>query len=212
MFKAIVRNGFLQRIIFASILLAVGNAVMATEEPAYTVVKAYDTFEVREYAPYAVAQTTVAGDADEAANQGFRILAGYIFGKNKGERKIEMTAPVTQAVSEPVKIAMTAPVTQSPASSGWLIEFAMPKGMTVANLPEPIDPRITLRDLPARTFAVIRYSGLWSQSSYESHLAILLDGLKAQGIAYRGEPIWSRYDAPWTLWFLRRNEIWLALD
>jgi hypothetical protein len=197
------------RHLFASILLLAWGAVLATEEPPYTVVRTEDAFEVRHYEPYLVAETLVAGSADEAGSQGFRVLAGYIFGKNKGAREIAMTAPVVQA---PTKIAMTAPVAQSPGAGGYLVQFAMPAEWTLDTLPEPTDPAVRLRAVPARKVAVIRYSGTWSQERYAQHLAQLQDGLARAGLKWRGEPVWARYDPPWKPWFLRRNEIWLELD
>ena len=182
---------------------------MANDEPRYTVVRTYDTFEVRQYEPYLVAETVVSATADEAGNQGFRILAGYIFGQNKGARKIEMTAPVAQ---EPAKIAMTAPVAQSAGPGGYVVQFSMPREWTLETLPEPLDSRVTLRAIPARTFAVVSYSGTWSQDRYEEHLKKLKEALGQEGLRWHGEPVWARYDPPWMPWFLRRNEIWLELD
>ncbi len=182
---------------------------MAIEEPRYSVVRSYDVFEVRRYEGYLVAETTVRASADGAANQGFRILADYIFGGNKGARKIEMTAPVAQAST---KIAMTAPVAQSASGDAFVIEFAMPSQWTLETLPEPLDARVRLRAVPARTLAVIRYSGTWSQSRYEEHLKKLQDALVQAGLRWQGEPVWARFDPPWKPWFMRRNEIWLALD
>jgi len=182
---------------------------MAIDEPRYTVVRAYDVFEVRRYESYLVAETVVDGSADEAGNQGFRRLAGYIFGRNKGARAIAMTAPVAQT---PSRIAMTAPVAQSASSGGYAIQFAMPREWTLETLPEPIDSSVTLRAMPTRTLAVIGYSGTWSQSRYEEHLKKLQDALTQYGLLWHGEPIWARYDPPWKPWFLRRNEIWLELD
>ena len=167
----------------------------AIEEPRYTVVRAYEGFEVREYAPYLVAEVTVPGPASEAGNQGFRILAGYIFGKNRGERKIEMTAPVTQAAGD----------------GGYVVQFVMPSTFTLDTLPLPDDPRVRLRDVPAARYAVIRYSGTWSDANYQDHLAKLRRAVQDAGLATVGEPVYSRYNGPMTPWFLRRNEIWLPL-
>lgn len=183
----------------------------AVEEPAYTVVQAFPAFEIRRYAGYAVAEVVVAGPAQDAANRAFPILAGYIFGNNKGERKLAMTAPVTQAAT-PVKLDMTAPVTQSASQDGFLVQFVLPAGIDAARAPVPLDARVTLRDVPPRRVAVIRYSGFWSESNYDRHLAKLQDALRAAGIAWKGEPVLSRYNGPMTPWFMRRNEIWLALD
>jgi hypothetical protein len=197
------------RFLIASILLVAWSSVMAIDEPRYTLVRAYDGFEVRRYEPYLVAETSVRAAAEDAGNQGFRILANYIFGGNKGTRRIEMTAPVAQA---PAKIAMTAPVTQSPAAGAYLVQFAMPPEWTLEALPQPDDEGITLRAMPARTLAVLAYSGAWSQSRYQEQLQKLLDALEKAGLPWSGEPVWARYDPPWKPWFLRRNEIWLALD
>ena len=197
-----------QMLVFC-LLLVVGNPVMAIDEPRYTVVRTGEAFEVRRYEPYLVAETVVAAAAEEAGNQGFRILAGYIFGGNKGARKIEMTAPVAQS---PVRIAMTAPVAQSARAGGYAIQFAMPSEWTLETLPEPNDARVLLRTIPARTVAVLRYSGSWSQGRYEEHLKKLQDALEQAGLRWHGEAMWARYDPPWTPWFWRRNEILVELD
>ena len=148
------------------------------------------------------------GPAEEAGNQGFRILAGYIFGKNKGERKIAMTAPVAQA---PAKIEMTAPVTQAADNGGYVVQFTMPSKYTLETLPEPLDPQVKLKDVPGGRFAVIRYSGTWSERNYKEHLEKLERGVEAAGLRTTGSPIYSRYNAPFVPWFMRRNEIWLKL-
>ena len=182
----------------------------ATEEPSYAVVRKLDGAEIRQYAAYVVAQVLVSGPADEAGSQAFPILAGYIFGKNKGAKKFDMTAPVTQAAA-PTKLEMTAPVTQSAAAGGYLVQFVLPKGVTLASAPEPIDPQVQLREVPNNRVAVIRYSGFWSQSNYDEHLGQLKAALRAAAVAWTGEPTLSRYDAPFTPWFMRRNEIWLTV-
>lgn len=183
---------------------------LAIEEPSYDIVQQFNGVEVRQYAPYVVAQVLVTGTAEDAGNQAFPILAGYIFGKNKGARTFDMTAPVTQAAA-PVKLEMTAPVTQSQAPGGYVVQFVLPKGVTLAQAPEPLDPRVELREIPASRVAVIRYSGFWSQANYDEHLAKLQTALRAAQLRWTGEPILSRYNPPLTPWFLRRNEIWLAL-
>jgi hypothetical protein len=166
--------------------------------------------ELRQYAPYVVAEVVLNATAEDAGNQAFPILAGYIFGKNKGERKFAMTAPVTQAAA-PVKMAMTAPVTQSAAAGGMRVQFVLPRGVTLESAPEPLDPRVQLRLVPASQRVVIRYSGTWTQANYDEHLALLKAILARSDIATEGEPVLARYNAPFTPWFLRRNEIWLAV-
>jgi len=195
------------------LFLLTGAPAMAIETPKYEVVKAFGDFEVRRYAPYVVAETRVEGAQKDVGNEAFSRLAGYIFGNNRGARKIAMTAPVAQAPAEGQKIAMTAPVTQARAAGDtWLVQFMMPAELSLDTLPEPKDPRVYLRLLPARTVAVVRYSGTWSKANYDEHLAILKAGLEREGLVAKGEPVWARYNPPFTPWFLRTNEILVEVD
>lgn len=197
--------------VFSALLVfALPLAAMAIEEPDYTVVQRLDDIEIRQYAPYAVAQVRVDVPAEQAGSAAFPILAGYIFGKNKGERRLAMTAPVTQSPA-PVKLEMTAPVTQTPAQGGYVVQFVLPKRVTLDTAPEPVDPRVELREIPGVRLAAIRYSGFWTQANEEEHLAKLQATLQAAGLRWTGEPTLARYDPPFTPWFLRRNEIWLRL-
>jgi SOUL heme-binding protein len=190
----------------------------AIEEPEFAVVKKLGAVEIRQYAPYVVAEVVVNANANDAGNQAFPILAGYIFGKNKGEKKMAMTAPVIQSSAPvaqtpaaPVKMEMTAPVTQAAVAGGYLVQFVLPKTVSLATAPEPLDERVKLREMPAANWAVITYSGTWSQSNFDENLGALRTALKAADIATQGEPVLSRYNGPFTPWFMRRNEIWLAL-
>ncbi len=198
------------RYLLPFLLAAMSLSSHAIEEPDYQVVRKLDTVELRQYAPYVVAEVVLDSTADEAGNQAFPILAGYIFGKNKGEKKFAMTAPVTQTAA-PVRMAMTAPVTQAAVAGGIRVQFVLPKGVTLDTAPEPLDARVQLRLVPASQWAAIRYSGTWSQSNYDQHLVLLKAALDAAGVATQGEPVLARYNAPFTLWFLRRNEVWLAV-
>ena len=199
------------KFLFSLFLVTTHLTSMAIEDPGYEVVQPLEGAEVRQYAPYVVAQVLVSGPADDAGTQAFPILAGYIFGKNKGGTKLDMTAPVTQA-AVPMKLGMTASVTQAEEPDGFIVQFVLPKGTTLATAPEPVDPRVQLREVPARRVAVIRYSGFWSQANFDEHLAKLEAALRAAQLPWAGEPTLSRYNAPFTPWFMRRNEIWLTLN
>ena len=201
----------MHRLMLFFIIAAMPLLSHAIEEPEYEVIKTVDRVEFRKYSPYVVAEVVVDATAEDAGNRAFPILAGYIFGKNKGNRKFAMTAPVTQT-SEPTRIEMTVPATQPSVMGTVRVQFVLPKEVTMATAPEPIDPRIQLRLVAAGNWAVLRYSGSWSQANYQEHLSELKTLLEAQGVTTQGEPVLARYNAPFTPWFMRRNEIWLALQ
>ncbi|HBG04415.1 MAG TPA: heme-binding protein [Geobacter sp.] len=184
---------------------------MATEEAPYTVIRTDDIFELREYAPQVLAEIIVDGDLEGAGNKAFRPLFRYISGDNKSRGKIAMTAPVSQE-QQGEKIAMTAPVSQQSAQGKWAVSFMMPASYTMENLPAPDDPNITLRQVPARRVAAVRYSGVWSEGNYLRYKQELENWITANRLKVIGDPVWARYNPPFTLWFLRRNEILIPID
>ena len=196
---------------FISLALLPLSTLMAIEEPEYTVVRATDAYEIREYAPIVAIETEVESDFEDAGNRAFRRLFNYINGENQSKAEIAMTAPVTQSASESEKIAMTAPVTQSERDGKFVVRFVLPATYTLASAPTPNDPQVKLTELPKRQYAVRRYSGTWWKSNYDANLGELRQARGQDNVSYEDTPIWSRYTAPFTLWFLRRNEIWLPL-
>ncbi|MDZ4200040.1 MAG: heme-binding protein [Kiritimatiellia bacterium] len=193
------------------IFTAAGDPAMGTEEATYTVEKADGDFQVRQYTAQVVAETLVEGTLEEAGNKAFRPLFNYISGANRSQGKMAMTAPVTQQ-REGTKIAMTAPVGQEAVSNRWSVTFMMPTHYTMETLPEPTDEQVRLRAIPARRMAAVKYSGTWSRHRYERNLGRLQEWMKAQGLTAAGDPVWARYNAPFTPWFLRRNEILVPLQ
>lgn len=184
---------------------------MAIESPKYEVLFKAEEFEVRQYSPYIVAETTVDGDFESASTVGFKRLAGYIFGGNISKQKISMTAPVGMEKKSSEKIAMTAPVGQEKRGDKYVITFSMPSSYTLETLPTPNDRNVEIRSVPERTYASIQFSGTWSASRYQDHLNQLTGWMKQKNFDPIGEPNFSRYDPPWTLWFLRRNEILIEI-
>ena len=184
---------------------------MATEEPSYTSILLEAPFEIREYPALIAAEVTVPGERSEAVSAGFRLLAGYIFGGNTRKQSIAMTAPVIQNEAPNEKIAMTAPVMQSPDSAGWLIRFIMPASYTLDTLPTPNDSKVRLVALPPKRFAVVRFSGLVDDNDVEQQTALLRAFVSQQKLTTVGAASLARYDPPWTLWFLRRNEVMLEV-
>lgn len=184
---------------------------MAIEEPTYTATLQQGALEVRDYPARIAAEVTVTGQRGEAVSAGFRLLAAYIFGGNTRRQSIAMTAPVVQAPVAGEKIAMTAPVTQTGQDNAWIIRFGMPSNYKLDTLPAPNDPKVRLIAIPATRFAVIRFSGLASEPDIESKTAELNAFIAAQGLHPAGPPSLARYNPPWTLWFLRRNEVMIPL-
>lgn len=182
---------------------------MALEKPSYEVLESDGDMELRHYEPYIVAETFVEAGFERAGNEGFRRLADYIFGNNRSRQKLQMTAPVSQSTSE--KIAMTAPVSMHREGELYRITFMMPSKHTLETLPEPINPDVRLREVPAALVAAIRYSGTWSEQRYEAHRTELESWIDSRGWTTTGEPIFARYDPPFKPWFMRRNEILIPL-
>ena len=160
----------------------------AIEEPVYQVEKVWEVeqIEIRAYAPRVMAVTGMNEDSDG----GFKVLAGYIFGGNAQEQKIAMTAPVQQSMAGEKEMA-----------------FMMPAEYTLEDLPEPEDQRVSFREAPAYTAAVIQFSGWASAEKADENWQQLRRFLIAEGIDITGEPTLNQYNPPWTLPFMRRNEI-----
>jgi hypothetical protein len=188
-----------------------GAPVMATEEPPFSVKSAQGEFEIRDYPALIAAEVTVTGDRKEASSKGFRLLAGYIFGGNTRKQSIAMTAPVTQAAASE-KIAMTAPVLQTGGNGRWVIRFIMPRGSTLETLPRPNNPEVHLVAVPPARMAVVTFSGLARQDDVDARTAALSRFVKAQHLQAIGAPSLAQYDPPWTLWFMRRNEVMIPVS
>ena len=177
------------RTLFISLITSVMTTqAIAIEEPVYEVEKAWEAeqIEIRAYAPRVMAVTGM----DEDSDSGFRVLAGYIFGGNAEEQKIAMTAPVQQSMAGEKEMA-----------------FMMPAEYALEDLPEPEDQRVSFREAPAYTAAVIQFSGWASAEKADENWQQLRRFLIAEGIDITGEPTLNQYNPPWTLPFMRRNEI-----
>jgi SOUL heme-binding protein len=181
------------------------------EAPEYRVLSVKDGVELREYAPTLVAVTEVEGEFNASLNEGFRRIAGYIFGGNRGKQSISMTAPVglqRASDSEPgERIAMTAPVGLQRSGPVWRVTFVMPSEYTLETLPEPVDARVRLETVPGKRVAVRSFSGSASESVAKAEQARLLEDLREQGLRPVGEPVLAQYNSLLMPPFLRRNEI-----
>ena len=173
-------------------LLSGSTAVMAIEEPAFKPILREGEFELREYAPYLVAETRVDASFDEAGDIAFGRLFRYISGRNEGGRKISMTAPVRQVQAE---------------GGGEQVAFIVPAQFTRDTVPRPVDSQVQIREEPARRLAVLRYSGRWTEARFRDHERQLRTWISGRGLAATGPAIYARYNAPFVPWPLRRNEV-----
>jgi len=213
--------------IFLSLLLVVttwSSTAMATEEIKYTVIEELgNNIEIRDYAPVVIAEVTVEGTRDEAPSAAFRTLFKYITGDNVAAQEIPMTAPVSQeAISQKIpmtapvtqekvskEIPMTAPVTQEQTSDdAWKIAFYMPADMTMETAPKPTSDKITMREVKFGKMIAIRFSGRNTDNNVNEHDEELKKYMRDNDIAFNeADRILAFYNAPFTPWFLRRNEV-----
>lgn len=202
--------------IFAIIVILIvwslwGAFSSRVEQTEYKVVHKKNGYEIREYSPHIVAQTTVQGEYKAALNEGFRIVARYIFGGNKKQKSIAMTAPVISQNSVSEKIAMTAPVLTTSNNNSYVISFGMPRSYDLKTLPLPTDPRVKIVSLPAKKYAVLQFS-LWrSNARIKGMESKLLSYLSRDSVLVKGSPIYAGYNAPWTPPWLTRNEVMVEI-
>jgi hypothetical protein len=186
-----------------------GPIVSNVEQPKYKVVESDKSIEIRDYGAMIVAQADVSGERDRAIGEGFRIIADYIFGNNLSAQKVAMTAPVTQQASE--KIAMTAPVTQQSDGNSWQVRFVMPASYTMETLPKPKNTAVKLKEIEGKRFVVIRFSGFAGEDSLKRNTDQLTEFVRAKKLTAVAAPTYAFYNPPWTLPFLRRNEVMIEI-
>jgi hypothetical protein len=196
-------------------LLVFSNTAMATEEPKFTLLEKDQSFELRLYEPKILAEVVVNGTMREASSKGFKLIADFIFGNNiatsgKSE-KISMTAPV---LIEPhaEKISMTAPVNVEQYGAGWKVNFVMPSQYTLETLPKPNNPVVKIKPIPAKKFAVIQFSGLVDEEKMAKKVNDLEQWISTKQLKVPGNAELARYNPPWTLPFLRRNEVMIEVE
>ncbi|UTW45661.1 heme-binding protein [bacterium SCSIO 12696] len=224
------------RFVFLCFGIVLSAFAWAIEEADYRVVSQHGNVELRMYEPQILAEVVIEGDIGKASNRAFRPLFNYISGdniaRNGDSQKIAMTAPVSQQWAKAElssskefsskesspdkqnqKIAMTAPVSVEPAegSNLWAVSFMMPSDFTLENTPLPTNSQVSIREVPARLVAAIKYSGTWSEKRYQRNKQELFAWLQSSDFKAAGEPVWARYNSPMSLPFLRRNEVLIPI-
>ena len=207
--------GRLAVILWSLILLTFVNNAMAIEEPKFKLIEKDQAFELREYAPKIIAEVVVDGSMRESSSKGFRLIADFIFGNNTAQsgkpEKISMTAPVSvEPRSE--KISMTAPVGIQQENNSWKVYFVMPSQYSLEALPKPNNPLVSIKQVPHQKFAVIRFSGLVDEEKMAKRVAELKEWIDNKKLKTLGNPELARYNPPWTLPFLRRNEVMVEVE
>jgi len=183
-------------------------AVRSVEQLEYTVESTQNGYEIRNYPPHLRAQTKMTGNVAQASNQGFRIVAGYIFGDNQSQDKIAMTTPVIQErISE--KIAMTTPVIQNETEG--LFSFVLPAKYKMEDLPTPNDDRVKIVEVPAKKIAAFRFSGFFNADKFKDKEKLLIERLERDGVDYDAISTLS-YNPPLTPPFMNRHEVWAEIE
>ena len=189
---------------------AAGPVMSRVEQPEYKVEASEGPIEIRSYGAMIAAQAEVQGERKTAIKEGFRLIAAYIFGANKPNAKIAMTAPVQQQSQQAVAMMM-APVTQKVDGNAWTVRFIMPRSWTMETLPAPNDSRVRLIPIPAKRMVAIRFSGLSDDSLIQMKTEELRKYSSEHKLKATGEPLLAFYNPPWTLPFFRRNEVMFEL-
>ena len=188
--------------------VAFSSFVVAIEKPEYEVVRIDGAVEYRLYESFLVAETEVVNVQSwkDASNEGFMRLFRYITGDNNGEEKISMTAPVQQSKLQPedVRFNQAQPLSDN---SGWKVGFMLPSHYSMVDAPVPQDDRVTLRIVPEKLVAAIRYSGRWTTRNYDKYEARLMAALAEANIETLGVTETAFYNPPFVPPFMRRNEI-----
>ena len=164
---------------------------MAYEEPIYKIIESTNNYEIREYKDRLAVEI-------EYSNQdnGFRYLFNYISGENKNSEKVKMTVPVTQSNN----------------NKKMKMQFFLPAKFTIQNAPKPTNKMVKLVIIEGGIYAVIKYSGRLSNKNYSKHYKKLTNQLIKDKIDFIEPAIRATYNGPFTLPFLRRNEIMIKVN
>jgi len=211
--RNLMGGALIARVALITGLIFFGGTAMSLEQPEYTVVHTEGDIEYRQYDSYLVSETIIenAGSYEDAGNEGFRRLFRYISGGNQSQSKIAMTVPVQQT-PQSEKIAMTVPVQQQNSAEGWRVTFMLPSQYTLETAPQPQDPRVQVREVPARLVAALRFSGRWTDRNFEGKKRILLASMEADSVQSLGEMQSAMYSAPYIPPFMRRNEVMVEVN
>lgn len=182
-----------------------------SEEAPFTLLTESGDIQIRQYQDLLVAETVIEANYADSGSIGFNRLAGYIFGNNAKQQKMAMTTPVLRE-QDSEKIAMTAPVLQEQTGSKWIMSFVMPSGYTLSTLPKPLDPLVSIKQIPGKKVAVLRYSGSLNELVITEKANLLMAWLEQNHYRIFSKARSAAYDPPWTIPSLRRNEVHIDVE
>lgn len=171
------------------------------QSPEYSVLSSTRDYEIRKYQGYSVCRTSVDDSEDVKAvnmmdpmvgGENFNELAGYIFGKNRENDELAMTVPV---------------ITQKNT-----MEFVLADGLTADTAPAPLSNKVSLADIPTQILAVRSFKGFATDGEVRRQREALEDALLADSIEFDNLSLKvAQYNPPYTLPWLRRNEVSLKV-
>jgi effector-binding domain-containing protein len=209
-------NVLITTLVFIALWSVWGFFGSRVEQTDYIVVKKVPDYEIRQYPAHIVAQTTVKGSYEKSMSDGFRILAGYIFGGNTKKESIAMTAPVVSKKEEVKRvsesIAMTAPVMATAEGDSQIITFSMPRSYSIETLPTPNDQRVKIVMIPAKKYAVRQFSWYRSSARVKHMQEKLISALARDKVVTNGVASYAGYNAPWTPPWMNHNEVLVVKD
>ena len=176
---------------FVLLIPAIGNAI---ETLGFERTDQWDDVEVRIYEPHLLASVDVDGSFKDAGNAAFRPLFRYISGRNVDNQKIAMTAPVIQSASRK-------------DDANWTVSFVMPASLLNTGAPNPTAQQVEIVERSEQLIAALSYSGSWRISLFEENKEKLIQQLARSQYSVCGEVMWARHNAPFTPWFLKKNEV-----
>ncbi len=183
---------------FLALLLMRYNPIKQYEKPSYAIISKFEDIEIRQYPQMIVASIENEGSRDRAVNEGFSKLFTFISGFNSKKIKIKMSIPVLQYKSQ--------------KHDHWYVSFLMPQEFTLKSLPLPTNQNIKIQQLSTRKLAAITFSGFVNEANLNKHQVLLEAFLKKHKLKAASTPIFAFYNRPWSLPFLKHNEVLIEIE
>lgn len=177
------------------------------ESPRYEVIHQDGELEIRRYPALLRASTFTAGPYQTSTEAGFHRLADFISGHNSASARRYQPDQGAPPNVRGEHIAMTMPVLQAPVEGGWTMAFILPRKYSFSTAPKPLDKDVDLQQVPPQTMAILRYTGSVDEERIQRKFRELRGWVQSIGWRSISEPLAALYDPPFTIPFLKRNEV-----